>query len=142
MRFSTQVRYAVRAMIDLGHHAKESVVSRTDIARRQAISADYLAQICHALMNADLIKSIRGPGGGYSLTRPLAEITAGEIVRAIEGEIKVVDCQAKHNHPTLAVENCAAAWLWQMVSQSVNATLDAVTLEMLCQRSDEGEDGP
>ena len=87
MKLTTRGRFAVTSMIDLALNAESRPVRLVDIARRQKMSLAYLEQIFCQLRRASLVKSVRGPGGGYLLGRPAAEITAGEIVRAVEGDV-------------------------------------------------------
>ena len=79
-------------MVDLALHAEEGPVLRQDIAERPAISADYVAQLFRHLRKAELVKGIKGPGGGYRLIRDPATITAGHVLRAVEGPVAVVHC--------------------------------------------------
>ena len=92
MRISTRGRYALRAMIDLAQHGGSDPVSRQDMSDRQEISADYVAQIFRHLQTAGLVEGVKGPGGGYRLTRDPTLIRAGDVVRAVEGPIAVVRC--------------------------------------------------
>ena len=85
MRISTRGRYALRAMVDLALHVDEGPVARCDIAKRQGISADYVAQLFRRLRAAGLVEGVRGPGGGYTLARDATTICAGDVVRAVEG---------------------------------------------------------
>jgi len=81
------------------------------------------------------VESVKGPHGGYRLTRPTSDVAVGDIVRAVEGPIMVVDC-ASHHDSVAEIAACPVAWLWQMVSQAVDETVDNITLQMLCQRSE------
>lgn len=84
MKLTTRSRFAVTSMIDLALYAEKEPVRIADIARREQISVAYLEQIFIKLRKAGLVKSVRGPGGGYQLSRAATEITAGEIVDAVE----------------------------------------------------------
>jgi Rrf2 family iron-sulfur cluster assembly transcriptional regulator len=90
MRISTRGRYALRAAVDLALHAGGGPVSRRDIAARQGISADYVAQLFRQLRKVGLVEGVKGPGGGYRLVRDAATIGAGDGVRAVEGAIAVM----------------------------------------------------
>ena len=92
MRISTRGRYALRAMVDVAQHSANEPVPRQEIAARQEISADYVAQLFGQLQAAGLVEGVKGPGGGYRLTRDATAITAGDVVRAVEGPIAVVEC--------------------------------------------------
>ena len=134
MQLSTKGRYAVRAMLDLALHAGEVPVSRAEIARRQGISADYIAQLFRKLEQAGLVQGVKGPGGGYVLGRDPTNIHIGDIVRAAEGPIALVDCVEAGGAACARAKQCAARQLWQEVSQVVAQTLDDVTLKDLCGR--------
>lgn len=136
MRFSTKSRYAIRAMIDLATHEVEDTVPRSDIAWRQSISADYLAQLFRDLQRLGLVEGVKGPGGGYRLSRDPSEISAADIVRAVEGPIVLVDCQSIHEGtPAAQLSKCPAHWLWNQVTNAVIEVLSGITLEELIERT-------
>ena len=83
MRLTTKGRYAVTAMIDIALHRAAGPVSVTEVADRQAISGAYLEQLFSKLKRAGLLDSIRGPGGGYDIVRPLEAITVADIIAAV-----------------------------------------------------------
>src|SRR5512136_2854359 len=108
MRMSTRGRYALRAMLDLALHDDEGPVLRQDIATRQEISADYVAQLFQHLCAVGLAKGIKGPGGGYLLARDPAAIRVGDVVRAVEGPIAAADCVIPGSLPAChRAEACA-----------------------------------
>lgn len=136
MRFSTKSRYAIRAMIDLATHEVEDTVPRSDIAWRQSISADYLAQLFRDLQRMGLVEGVKGPGGGYRLSRDPSQINAADIVQAVEGPITVVDCQTIHEGaPEAQLSKCPAYWLWNQVTQAVTDVLSGITLADLAART-------
>jgi Rrf2 family cysteine metabolism transcriptional repressor len=132
IRVSTRGRYALRAMIDLARHAGEEPVLRQDIAQRQNISADYVAQLFRPLHKAGLVEGVKGPGGGYRLARDAAAITAGDVVQAVEGPISVVQCVLPRDDSCARAERCAAHLLWVQLSAVMTEFLDSVTLQDLC----------
>ena len=133
MRISTRGRYALRAMVDLALHADEGPVARCDIAKRQGISADYVAQLFRRLRAAGLVEGVRGPGGGYTLARDATTICAGDVVWAVEGPIVVAGCVAPGGDLACQrVEECVTRVVWQQVSQAVEKVLDEITLAELC----------
>ena len=83
IRVSTRGRYALRAMVDLALHSGEAPVLRQDIAERQDISADYVAQLFRQLRSEGLVEGVKGPGGGYRLAQDTANISVGDVVRAV-----------------------------------------------------------
>ncbi|MBL7065697.1 MAG: Rrf2 family transcriptional regulator [Anaerolineae bacterium] len=133
MRISTRGRYALRAMVDLALHADEGTVLRQDIAARQEISADYVAQLFRRLRAAGLVKGVKGPGGGYRLARDAATISAGDVVRAVEGPVALVHCIVPGDEPSCnRVDRCATRLLWKRLSEAMTEFLDSVTLKDLC----------
>ncbi len=136
MRLSTRGRYALRAMIDLALHEDEGPVLRSDIAGRQEISAHYIEQLFVKLRKAGLIKSIKGPGGGYILAKSADKISAGDIIRTVEGPIALVHCVAPqkeaHCH---RVDGCVTHLLWGRLSDKVAEVLDSITLKELCDQA-------
>ena len=95
MRLTTKGRYAVTAMLDLAIHARQGPVSLNDISGRQAISLSYLEQLFAKLRRNGLVESIRGPGGGYRLSRQDHEINVAEIVDAVNETIDATRCNKK-----------------------------------------------
>ena len=151
MKLSTRGRYALRAMIDLAQNQCNNLkpISLRDISLRQEISLQYLEQLFNKLKKANLVKSIRGAGGGYLLTKEVERINAGDIIRAVEGPIILVNCilageNIKKNLPKKCkkIEDCAIRVLLEEVTQQINQTLDANSLKDLCkitQRIKEGQ---
>ena len=136
IRVPTQGRYALRAMIDIGLHQDRGPVLRRDIARRQELSANYAAQIFRNLISANLLVGIKGPGGGYMLTKPCDAIRTGDILRAIEGPLAVVDCVLDDDRtPCARIEHCSTHNLWTRLSHSMEDYLDSVTLKDLMDES-------
>jgi Rrf2 family protein len=132
MQVSTRGRYALRAMVDLALHGKDEPVLRRDIAARQEISADYVAQLFRQLRMAGLVEGVKGPGGGYQLARDPATISAGDVVRAVEGPIAVTSCARLDEDPRCPrVEDCVTRAVWLEVSQAVAHVLDSITLQRL-----------
>jgi len=137
MRLSTAGRYALRAMVDLAQHDGSGPVLRREIAGRQEVSEQYLAQLFAKLRRAELVESIRGPGGGYTLTRPATTISAGDVLRAVEETLDLVHCVEKEHAPTChRAEGCSTRWLWARLGETIVQVLDGVTLAELCIRSD------
>jgi Rrf2 family cysteine metabolism transcriptional repressor len=138
IRISTRGRYALRAMVDLAQHSDDGPVSRRDIAQRQEISADYVAQLFRCLQSAGLVEGVKGPGGGYRLARDVTLIRAGDVVRAVEGPIAVVQCvlPCSNEGPFCSrVDRCVTHLLWRQVSKAVAEAVDSVTLKDLRDQS-------
>ena len=130
MKISTKGRYALRLMIDLAQHDAGGYIPLRDISRRQEISAKYLEQIVVQLSRAGFVTSTRGAQGGYRLARPAAQITSGEILRAVEGELTAIPCLAS------AVDcphrgQCHTLDFWSGLNDLINKYVDGITLEQL-----------
>jgi len=134
VRLSTAGRYALRAMVDLALHAGQGPVLRRDIAYRQEISSDYLAQLLVKLRRAGLVESVLGPGGGYMLARKADEINAGDVLRAVEESLIPVACvDADPEDGCHRMDACPTRVLWKRVGTAVVEVLDSVTLAELCE---------
>jgi len=134
MKLSTKARYALRAMVDLAAHSAHQPVSRKHIADRQDISPHYLEQLFAKLRDAGLIEAVRGPGGGYRLARRPDEITAGEVVRAVEDVLSPVACLLAD--PDLQCErapSCPTQRVWKELGERASQYLDSVTVGDLCE---------
>lgn len=134
IRISTRGRYALRAVVDVAQHSGNGSVSRRDIAERQEISADYVAQLFRHLQSAGLVEGVKGPRGGYRLARDAALIRAGDVVQAAEGPVAVVHgiLPCPDEGPSCTrVDSCVTHLLWKQVSEAVTDVLDLVTLDEL-----------
>ncbi len=141
MRLSTRGRYAVRALADVALHAQEGPIPRAEIARRQGISPDYIAQLFRKLERVGLVEGVKGPAGGYRLMRPPSEITVGEIIRAVEGPIALVHCVAPGGEKECPRANgCVTRHLWQKASAAIADVLDRVTLQDVCTQATSAPD--
>lgn len=126
MKFSSKSRYALRVMVDLAENANE-LQSIKAISNRQQISEKYLEQIAGLLTKANLVESRRGAQGGYSLARDTNKIFVGEILRAAEGKLYVIDC-LDPNMPCNIADKCKTHGYWDNLNKLVNNYLDTVTL--------------
>ncbi|MFS0561818.1 Rrf2 family transcriptional regulator [Terribacillus sp. 179-K 1B1 HS] len=134
MKISTKGRYGLTIMIALGKHYGEGPVSLKTIAKENKLSEHYLEQLAAPLRNACLVKSIRGAKGGYMLASPPAEITAGDIIRTLEGPITPVE--------GIEDEEPAKQQLWLRIRDAVRDVLDTTTLEDLCRHGDDQSQDP
>jgi len=135
MRISTRGRYGLRAMVELARDFGNGPLLMRAITERQGIPRKYLHAILTALRSRGLVKSVRGSHGGYTLARPPDQITALEIVRALEGDIQLVDC-AESGRPCGRSEACATRELWADVSRAIEEHLASVTLAELARRGE------
>ena len=147
MRLTTKSRYGVRAMFDMAFNAGTLPVQIKDISRRQEISPRYLEQIFQDLKRAKLVKSRRGPQGGYYLSRKPEEISVAEIILAAEGEFKLVDCSRKNackgrssTKPSKKSDicefdgRCVTQELWMEASQMLHDYFGGISLRDLCKK--------
>lgn len=135
MRLTTKGRFAVTAMIDLGLHYEQGPVTLAGVSARQKISLSYLEQLFGKLRRRTLVESVRGPGGGYLVARPLSEITVAQIIQAVDEPIDATQCGGMENcHDE---QRCMTHELWTNLNRRIQDYLDTVTLESLvAQQSD------
>ena len=131
MKFSTKDRYALRLMLELAGHKPDEFVPLKTVSERQGISLKYLEQIITPLARAGLVVSGRGSQGGYRLARPAADYTAGEILRAIEGELTSIPCLASTAEQCPRRSLCRTLGFWAGMNQVINQYEESVTLEDL-----------
>ncbi len=132
MKLSTKGRYGLRAMLDLGLNSKDCAVSIKSICERQGISENYLEQIVATLKKAGYVKSTRGPKGGYSLMKEPIEISVGDILRVLEGDLNPVDCTiVNENKACDDSELCVTKFVWKKISESINQVVDNISLKDL-----------
>ena len=127
MKLSTKGRYAVMAMVDLARHAQAKPVSLSDIATRQEISLSYLEQLFARLRRAGLVKSVRGPGGGYRLTRGSADTRVSEIILAVDEPIKATRCTEMGASRCRTCSNIGTAARFLMISASRSGFVSAAS---------------
>lgn len=128
MKISTKGRYALRLMMDLAMNNTGEPVRIKDIAARQEISDKYLEQIISTLNKAGYVKSIRGPQGGYMLTKAPEKYTVGMILRLTEGSLAPVSCLDDEVNTCPRQDGCATLRLWQMLNTAISDIVDKVTL--------------
>jgi Rrf2 family iron-sulfur cluster assembly transcriptional regulator len=133
VKLSTKGRYAVMAMADLGKSVSGKPVALADVADRQEISLSYLEQLFGKLRRAGLVKSVRGPGGGYLLARDAYEIRISDVIQAVDEPISATRCeQAEGCHSDKA--RCLTHDLWQALTYQIHLYLSSVTLGDVCAR--------
>ena len=128
MLVSTKGRYALRAVIDIAEHASTSRVSLRSVAERQGLSDKYLEAIAKPLVVAGVLASVRGKNGGYQLARPASQITAGDVVRAVEGDFATAPCNSIDNKSCERRGDCRAMRFWTGLERTVDDYLDATTI--------------
>ncbi|HIJ38691.1 MAG TPA: Rrf2 family transcriptional regulator [Rhodospirillaceae bacterium] len=135
MKLSTKGRYAVMAMADLASHSNGSPVALADIADRQEISLSYLEQLFGKLRKGGLVKSVRGPGGGYLLARPALQTRVSDIILAVDEPIQTTRCSPGspagcHNHKG----RCMTHDLWEELGNQIYLYLSSVSLGDVIER--------
>jgi Rrf2 family iron-sulfur cluster assembly transcriptional regulator len=132
MRLSTKGRYAVTAMLDLAVYEKSDPVTLADISHCQGISLSYLEQLFAKLRKHDLVEGVRGPGGGYRLSRPSDQITVAQIITAVDEKVDAKRCGG--NEDCQQGERCLTHDLWDELSNRLYGFLDSITLAQFARR--------
>lgn len=134
MRLTTKGRYAVTAMLDLALNAEQGPISLADISRRQSISLSYLEQLFAKLRRSRLVTSVRGPGGGYRLSRAGEAIFVAEIIDAVNENIDATDCAGKAD--CRDGDTCLTHYLWCDLSDQIHGFLSGISLADLVGRNE------
>lgn len=129
MRLTTKGRYAVTAMLDLALRENGGPISLADISERQGISLSYLEQLFTRLRRGGLVKSTRGPGGGYTLSRSANEIAIAEVITAVDEKVDSTRCGGLGNCQD--DERCLTHDLWADLSEQIYHFLNNITLGQL-----------
>ncbi|CAN0596573.1 Fe-S cluster assembly transcriptional regulator IscR [Marinobacter sp. M-5] len=132
MKLTTKGRYAVTAMLDLALHGDHGPVSLADISARQEISLSYLEQLFSRLRRHQLVVSIRGPGGGYRLSRDAASVFVAEVVDAVSESLDTTRCANKGDCQN--GEKCLTHHLWSDLSDQIHQFLSEISLADLMRK--------
>ena len=141
MRLTTKGRFAVTAMIDLALRGQDGPVALATISERQKISLSYLEQLFGKLRRYALVDSVRGPGGGYCIAKPLEELTVADIIRAVDEQLDATQCGGQENcHDA---HRCMTHDLWTTLNTKMFEYLASVSLAELVdkQRHQEAVEG-
>ncbi|MCR5126290.1 MAG: Rrf2 family transcriptional regulator [Treponema sp.] len=137
MKISTRGRYALRFMIDLAQNSHGSeYTALKDVSQRQNISIKYLEQITSLLSKFGLLTSVRGPQGGYKLSKPASAYKVSEILKITEGSLSPVACLETENNTCEKKDTCQTLALWEGLKKVINSYLDNVTLEDLANKTE------
>ena len=133
MKISTKGRYALEAVFDLAIHSKDKHEQLRKVAERRGISENYLEQIFMHLKKEGIVKSIRGPQGGYVLAKEMESITCGEVIRAVEGKLSPVTCISLGNDKSECerYSRCVTKTVWEKMRDGINKIADSVTIKDL-----------
>lgn len=134
MRLTTKGRYAVTAMLDLALNAHDNPVSLADISQRQDISLSYLEQLFAKLRRSKLVASVRGPGGGYLLSRAADDIFVAQIIDAVNESIDATGCGGTADCQD--GETCLTHYLWSDLSAQIHNFLSGISLASLVDRGE------
>ncbi len=127
MKLSTRGRYGIHAMYDLAKHAERGPQSIKAIAEREGIPEAYLEQLIAPLKRAGLVTSTRGAQGGYTLARAPEAITVGDVLRALEGGLNLVECLDEEDACGKSCA-CPTRIVWMKLRDGLNAIVDGITL--------------
>ncbi|GAB4390318.1 MAG: Rrf2 family transcriptional regulator [Thermodesulfovibrionales bacterium] len=130
LRLSTKGQYGVRAMFEIAKGYPSEPTSIKEIALRQEVSVAYLEQILNTLRRGGLITSVKGPGGGYLLTRKPSEISIDEILKELEGPLALTSC-LDPSEGCSRVDNCVTHLLWRSLGEKIEGFLGTITLDDL-----------
>ena len=128
MKISTKGRYALRLMLDIAMNDAAEPVRLKDTAKRQSISVKYLEQIISSLVRTGIVKSVRGPQGGYRLVKKPEEYTIGMILRKVEGNMVPVSCLENESIDCERQSECVTLRIWKELDAAIRSVLDKYTL--------------
>lgn len=133
MNISTKSEYGLRALIYLASHQRDEAIPAREIAEQWHVPIKYLEQILKALKDSGIIESQLGIGGGYRLSRPATLITAGEVIRILDGRLAPIGCVSTYDYEPCEFESsCGLKTLWARTRAAVIGVLDQTTLADLC----------
>ncbi|HIG41799.1 MAG: Fe-S cluster assembly transcriptional regulator IscR [bacterium] len=132
MRLTAKGRYAVTAMLDLAVHRDEGPISLAEISERQGISLSYLEQLFAKLRRRELVQSVRGPGGGYRLSRSAGDIYVAQIVDSVDEIVDATKCGGRSD--CQHGETCLTHELWSDLSDQIHQFLSSIDLASLIEK--------
>jgi len=129
MKLSTRGRYGLKAIYLLSQYYGEGPIPLKTIADKENLSESYLEQLFGTLRRNDLLESVRGAQGGYMLSREPSQITVGEILRTLEGDLAPADCIGADEVECSQEETCATKNVWLRIKNSIDEVVDSITLQ-------------
>ena len=138
MKLSTKSTYGLRAMVNIAYNSKRGATSIMDIAKAEGISVSYLEQLLNRLRHEGLVESIRGPKGGYVLSKAADKITVGDVVKTLEKDVAPVHCITTKSSSKNGCERskiCVTKDVWERLAKSIADCLNSVTLADLCKKA-------
>jgi Rrf2 family protein len=130
LRLSTKGQYGVRAMYEIAKAGSIGPVTIKEISEKQDVSVAYLEQILNTLRKSGIIKSVKGPGGGYMLSRDPEKISIGQILKELEGPVAITSC-LDPSEGCVRVDSCVTHLLWKSLGDNIEQFLDGMTLHDL-----------
>jgi Rrf2 family protein len=130
LRLSKKGQYGVRAMFELAKNYEKGPLTIKEIAKRQGVSVAYLEQLLNKLRKSKLIKSQKGPGGGYVINKKPKEISVGMILNSLEGPIAIAQC-LNPSKGCNRIEGCVTRLLWKSLGEKIEEFLETINLEDL-----------
>ena len=130
MKITTRGRYAVMALVALAASSRGNPVPIQTIAKREAIPEPYLQQLFLRLRKQNIVKSVRGPGGGFILARAPSEISIGEIIRTAEGKPARVGCRQSGRSCGM-IDRCPTQGMWDTLETRIEEFLDSMSVQDL-----------
>lgn len=130
MKISTKGRYGLRALIDIAMYSSSEIVTLKSVSERQNISERYLEQIFSSLRKGGVVKAKKGPQGGYYLEEDAYNLTMGDILRTLEGDLSIIDIEKEDN----PLEHFLCENLWNMANIKINNYFNSITLKDLVEK--------
>ena len=129
MTISTKGRYGLRLVLDLAAHKEDGYISLKSVAERQNVSKKYLEQIVPVYTAAGILRTVRGPQGGYMLADDPRSYTVGDVLRLTEGELTPVPCAGQDPVECDRCESCMTFFIWKGLNQVISDYLDGMTIQ-------------
>jgi Rrf2 family cysteine metabolism transcriptional repressor len=140
MRFSAKAEYGVKAILELATQPGREPVQVRNIAKNQGLPVRFLEQVMSALKKAGLVESVRGAQGGYLLNRSPKEISLGDVLKAIDGQMTEMRCISDRKQPKCEdAGNCVVQDVWAEVKHSFINILNSISLQDICDRKRQKE---
>ena len=134
MKISTRGRYALRFMLYLATQETDSYITLKDVSNHENISIKYLEQIAALLSKEKFLDSVRGPQGGYKLSKAPSEYTVADILRVTEGNLAPVACLESIENPCERKAECLTLPFWLGLQNTINNYLESVTLQNIIEK--------
>ena len=139
MRLTTKGRYGLKAAYILAEQYGKGPIPIKQISEREKISESYLEQLLAKMRKSDLVESLRGVQGGYRLKRPPKEITVGDVLRSVEGDLSPTDCVESGEFHCDNTIHCPSRRVWLKLKKGIDDVIDSITLQDMIEEENEGE---